>query len=322
MLRPSLQLGQTKNSSFRIAYYVVNGRFSIQRRFLVEIIYPMNKQTQAKRTGFTLIELLVVIAIIAILAAMLLPALAQAKAKAQQIFCMNNEKQMGIALQMYVSDNAYYPGHWDLRSGIGLSKYTGKPVNNAIAWTGRLYGYAKSTDLFFCPAKKGNGADRFKWKDYRGKDSAKKDPTFPFNLHPGGGAFFTYGYNDWGVREFVTVKNRTLGLGGDVKSEKDLIPESTVRMPSDMVCISDTQADGVWDCAVDPCDGGNFNNPAKEWPSKRHTLGSNILLADGHAEYHKMMDLVARKPNGAFKPDAANMLRRWNNDNQPHREWW
>ncbi len=117
----------------------------------------MNKQTQAKRTGFTLIELLVVIAIIAILAAMLLPALAQAKAKAQQIFCMNNEKQMGIALQMYVSDNAYYPGHWDLRSGIGKSKYTGKSVNNAIAWTGRLYSYAESTDLFFCPAKKGNG---------------------------------------------------------------------------------------------------------------------------------------------------------------------
>ena len=101
-----------------------------------------------------------------------------------------------------------------------------------------------------------------------------------------------------------------------------MIPESTVRMPSDMVCISDTQADGTWDCAVDPCDGGNFNNPAREWPSKRHTLGSNILLADGHAEYHKMMDLVARKPNGAFKSDAANMLRRWNNDNQPHREWW
>jgi len=70
-----------------------------------------------ERKGFTLIELLVVVAIIAILAALLLPALAQAREKARQATCMNNFKQLGMAVSLYINDNNEYIPYIQLESG-------------------------------------------------------------------------------------------------------------------------------------------------------------------------------------------------------------
>ena len=68
---------------------------------------------KGKSFGFTLIELLVVIAIIAILASLLLPALASAKEKGKQAYCMNSLKQLSLAMTMYEDDNDGYPGTFE-----------------------------------------------------------------------------------------------------------------------------------------------------------------------------------------------------------------
>jgi len=227
--------------------------------------------------AFTLIELLVVIAIIAILAALLLPALARAKEKAHRIYCLNSLRQISYYLQFYTDENNdIFPAHRNQNLN------TTDPAPSLTNWWGTtIIGYARNqTNLFHCPAIKSRRLDNGVVWDWA------------FDCHKVGYGINSFFLSYWPYGN--PNSDDTLSVGGVVFGTRPWLKRARIKSPADNFAIGDSmpKSDGFWSSS---CWWPTSNMNQKTSQSGgfegidqlRHRNTGVVSFNDGHAEARK-----------------------------------
>ncbi len=207
------------------------------------------------RRGFTLIELLVVIAIIAILAAILFPVFAQARAKARQTGCLSNMKQLGMGVQMYAQDwdehmlyARSFGRMWSLveKRSWGNGK-NGERTDN-VEMPDLLAPYTKNVDVFFCPSVNRDMV----WNLWN------NSPRNTMSFREAGTSFFF----NWLSAQGTCPRH----VQGHLK--QFLMPLAQIHAPAEAMLM--------WDM------------PFYFYKEVPHAEGLNVVFADGHAKFHRI----------------------------------
>ncbi|SPE59659.1 conserved hypothetical protein [Verrucomicrobia bacterium] len=261
----------------------------------------------AAQRGFTLIELLVVIAIIAILAAMLLPALSKAKTKAQGISCMNNMRQLTLAWLQYAHDNTdLIPYASSASAGGGAPN----PRTDPYVWVTGVIDFNTSNPSNWDPTV---DIQRSPLWTYCGNSTGIwRCPADPSRIVPASGQY--QGQQVPRVRS-MSISIWQGGFGGSMTPSSypgvSSPPWHLYLKLTDMFIPGSSHTLVFWDERQDAINWGNFfidmtgypDQPAAlqfnwDWPASYHNRAGGLSFGDGHAEIRRWLDARTIPPPG------------------------